>query len=932
MPDNQMTREQRRKAQMRQQKNANKKNPKEKGKKASAGTWIKRIVLAVVLLGFAGLLFGAGLFAVYASSAPELDEELLRDPISPTFLAADGETEIPYFTAQDRLYVEYEDIPKAMEDAILATEDNRFYEHSGIDIIRLGGAVIANVTDGFGSQGASTITQQVIKNSFLKNEKTLKRKAQEAYLAYQLEKEYTKEEIFEMYFNKILMSGNIYGFGTAAENFYGKTLEELELHQMALLAGMPQSPNRYNPFNNPEAAEQRRNIVLSLMEQHGRITTEQKEQAQAQSVTDSLLPEEERKKQPSGEYTAFMEMVVQELETLEGEYALDEGLTIHTTLEPNVQKVVNETMASDLFFNEEVESGLTVVDTKTGAIRAVGAARDYSGDVRRNYATESDRHIGSTIKPLVAFGPGIEYEGWSTGQTVVDEPYQYEDGQEVRNVDGAYQGPLTIREALYRSRNIPAVKALGEVGYENAKEFTQKLGLDFGELYESSALGSHSVSTVELAGAFAAFGNEGIYTKPHTITKIVYRDGVTEETVKPDSVPAMKDSTAYMVTDMLRDVVDTTLAGSSGKEAAISGLDLAGKTGTTNYTAEELQDYGLSSSNAPDIWFAGYTSNYSISVWSGYPTKAQGIDTSTNERLLAQRLFKNVMSQISPPSETANFEKPESVVEAEVQLYTDPLRLASASTPANLRRTELFARGTEPAQQAAPVEEEEEEEELAAPTGLSADVTGESAALTWNYDSDEDVSFEVAVSANGASSVVGTTSDRSFTYDGLEQGVSYTFSVTAVSGELRSAPASVIVEIAAQEEPEEEPEEPVEQPEEPEEVPDEEETDPNAPGSGNGGNNGDGQGEGNNNGGGQGEGSGNNNGGGQGNGNNNGGGGQGGGGGQDGGNTPPDDGDEGDVSPSSNPGNNQGTPSDDSEGDVSPSSVRNNEDEDNDEE
>src|SRR5690606_12995947 len=224
--------------------------------------WIKRALLAIVALAAAGFLFGVVLFAVYASSAPDLDEELLRDPISPVFLANDGETEIPYFTAQNREYVEYEDIPQVMEDAILATEDNRFYDHSGIDLIRLGGAVVANVTGGFGSQGASTITQQVIKNSFLSNEKTLKRKAQEAYLAYKLEQEYTKEEIFEMYFNKILMSGNTYGFGTAAEHFYGKPLSELGLPEMALLAGMPQSPNNYNPFNHPEAAEKRRNIVL----------------------------------------------------------------------------------------------------------------------------------------------------------------------------------------------------------------------------------------------------------------------------------------------------------------------------------------------------------------------------------------------------------------------------------------------------------------------------------------------------------------------------------------------------------------------------------------------------------------------------------------------------------------------------------------------
>src|SRR5690606_11278336 len=338
-----------------------------KKKKSPVVLWMKRILMAIFAIGIAGLVFGASLFAYYASSAPEIDEELLRDPISPTFYAADGETEIPYITAENREYVNYEDIPNVTVDAMLATADNRLYTHSGIDVIRLGGAVIANITSGCGSQGASTITQQVIKNSCLSNDKTLKRKAQEAYLAFKLEQEYEKEEIFEMYFNKILMSGNIYGFGTASEYFYGKPLGELTLAEAALLAGMPQSPNGYNPFTNIERAEERRNVVLSLMDQHEKISTEEKEQAQAAPVADSLVPEGERQPQTaSSEHTAFMEMVEDELESLEGDYSLDEGLTIYTTLEPYVQTKVIEAMASDLFFDDNVQSAMTVVDTKTG--------------------------------------------------------------------------------------------------------------------------------------------------------------------------------------------------------------------------------------------------------------------------------------------------------------------------------------------------------------------------------------------------------------------------------------------------------------------------------------------------------------------------------------------------------------------------------------
>ncbi|WP_298828000.1 penicillin-binding protein 1A [uncultured Planococcus sp.] len=810
MSDKQISREERRKAIERQKKTNNKKK-----KKSPAVTWMKRILLAIVAIGIAVFVFGASLFAYYASSAPDLDEELLRDPISPTFYAADGETEIPYITAENREYVDYEDIPESIENAILATEDNRFYEHSGIDVIRLGGAVIANITGGFGSQGASTITQQVIKNSFLTNDKTLKRKAQEAYLAFKLEREYEKEEIFEMYFNKILMSGNIYGFGTASEYFYGKPLSELTLAESALLAGMPQSPNGYNPFTNPERAEERRNVVLSLMEQHEKISTKEKEQAQAAPVADSLVPEGERQPQTaSSEHTAFMEMVENELESLEGDYSLDEGLTIYTTLEPYVQTKVNEAMASDLFFDENVQSAITVVDTKTGGISAVGAAREYTGDVRHNYATAKSRQVGSIIKPLLDYGPAIEYLGWSTGQTIVDEPYSYDDGgQDVRNVDGQFLGTMTIREALYRSRNIPAIKTLKEVGSENAGEFMKNVGLDMEGIFESTALGSAEFSTVEMAGAFAALGNKGEFIEPHTIKKIVFRDGSTEQVVEPEPVQAMKDSTAYMVTDILRDVVDTNIAGSTGKEAAINGLDMAGKTGTTNYSTDEITDLGLDSSSAPDIWFAGYTTDYSISVWSGYPSRKTPMDTASDERLLSQRLFKSVMSEISSP-ETARFEQPESVTEQVVEVGSDPLKLASAFTPYSMRSSELFARGTEPNS----VSQRYIVEDLDAPSGLRANVEGDAAQLSWNH-GDDDVSFEVSVEVDGSRTVLNTSSSQSYTFNGLEEGKSYTFRVVAVNSTQRSDPASTVVEIAAApEEPEEEPveeelaeEEPVEE-------------------------------------------------------------------------------------------------------------------------
>ncbi|WP_010173183.1 transglycosylase domain-containing protein [Bacillus coahuilensis] len=280
MADKYQTREERRKAI--QQQSKSKKAPKK-----AKGSLFKKVILVVFILGLIGFTTGVGLFAYYVSKAPSLDEESLNIISSTTFLDMEGQ-EIQRWGAENRIYVEYNEIPQVMIDAIIATEDARFFEHNGIDPIRLGGAVIANFTDGFGSQGASTITQQVVKNFFLSSDKTLERKAQEAWISIQLEQKYSKEQIFEMYANKIYMGGSIYGLGTAAEYYYGKDISELELHEAAQLAGMPQSPNNYEPFKNPEKAMDRRNIVLSLMKEQGMVTEETFNQAKEIPIDETL--------------------------------------------------------------------------------------------------------------------------------------------------------------------------------------------------------------------------------------------------------------------------------------------------------------------------------------------------------------------------------------------------------------------------------------------------------------------------------------------------------------------------------------------------------------------------------------------------------------------------------------------------------------------
>ncbi len=793
-----------------EQRPSRKKTPKNSKKKKGL---FKTIVKTVLIAGVLFLLAGAGLFTYYASTAPKLDESLLKDPLSSKVTQPDGKTVIYQTGVEKREYFSYDQIPDELRDAILATEDARFFKHHGIDFWRLGGAVLANFRSGFGSQGASTLTQQVIKNSFLKNEKTLKRKAQEAWLAFQLERNYSKEEIFEMYFNKVLMSGNKYGIGTGAKVFYGKDLNELTLPEMAQLAGMPQSPNAYNPFKHPERAEKRRNIVLRLMNQHGKITKKQMEEAQAVPVTSTLLAEDQREKPSDIRYQAYIDQVMNELQEKGYKDIEAEGVTIVTALDPNAQQSVEKALADPSNFESDtIQAGMTVVNTKTGEIVAVGGGRDYKL-FNHNYASDQKRQPGSSIKPVLDYGPAVEYLNWSTGQTIVDEQTK---GIKANNVDGRFKGPITMRHALYESRNVPAIKALQEVGTKQAAEFAQGLGLPMKDLNLSDAIGGggNDVSTMQMAGAYAAFGNEGIYTAPHAVKKIILRDGKTEINLTPDPVSAMKDSTAYMITDMLRDVM--TKQNGTGKLANIPGVDLAGKTGTTNYSAEDKQKYNISRESVPDAWFAGYTTDYTIAVWGGHEKRNEPIVGFPGGRDMPKSLFRQVMGDLVSSKSPGTFKKPSSVEEASIVVGSQPLKLATNSTPYNMKSDELFVRGTLPEKTFVPEKTEEDESfELEAPTDLTADYDSDNRKieLSWNHnepdsdDYDGDIQFAVSVSIDGGGAQpLTTTDDDSYTYSNVEPGHTYTFSVIAKAGSISSAPASTTLMIqSSAEEPEQKP-------------------------------------------------------------------------------------------------------------------------------
>jgi penicillin-binding protein 1A len=767
----------------------------QKGKKKTGGL-AKKIFLTLIALGIVGMLAGVATFAYLVKDAPKLDPKLLKDPIASKILDMNGNL-VTEVGAANREYVAYKDIPSVVEDAFLATEDYRFYQHHGIDPIRLGGAVLANLQHGFGSEGASTITQQVVKNSFLSPKKTLKRKVEEAWLAYQLEQKYTKHQILEMYLNKIFMSENANGVGTAAKVYYGKSIKDVTLPEAAMLAGLPQSPNNYNPFNHPDAAKKRRDIVLSLMNQHGYISKTEMENAQNTPVQSTLVKDEQRtiNEKP---YDSFVDAVIDEVKQSGDFDIFSDGLTIYTTLDPKAQLYVDKVLNTNEIVNypdDQFQAGVALLDTKTDEIRAIGGGRNQKVKRGFNFAIDTQRQPGSTIKPILDYGPAIEYLQWGTYHMIEDKQIKYSTGKTFGNWDNRYMGPMTIRKALQLSRNTPAVQTLQQVGLDKAKNFAINLGIPLKDIYESYAIGgfTHGVSPLQMAGAYSAFGNNGFYTKPHAITKIKLRDG-TEINTAPETKVVMKDYTAFMVTDMLKSVLEYP---GTGVKAKIPGLPVAGKTGTTNYSDQELSQWNIGSSKAvPDAWFTGYTTKYTASVWTGYKDRSTPIEPGDNQKI-AQYIFKNVMEYVSKDVNTPDFTIPKSVQKVRIEKDTMPPKLASAYTPDSEVLYEYAVKGH------APKNVSVKYNKLDAPIGASAtfDQVKNEIVLTWNYNnkSATPVQFDVSVSLNGGTEQkLSSTSEKGLRISNPTPGAKYQFKIIATSTGETSDPATVSIDIPSQ--------------------------------------------------------------------------------------------------------------------------------------
>lgn len=563
--------------------------------------------------------------------APAFDSKIL-DNNSRTIVYDTNNNEVAKLGNQIGENLETADIPEKMQDAILATEDNRFFEHGAVDFRRLVGAVVSNLTSGFGSQGASTISQQLIKRTFLDDNKSVKRKVQEAYLAYKLEQNYDKESIFTMYVNRIYYSDGVYGLKTAAKYYYGKELDQLTLPQMALLAGMPQHPNTYNPYDNPEAAKARRDTVLYLMQYHGKISEADSQAAQKTDVLSGIIQRDESERvllssEFDSKYTSYMNQIVNELKNskeykdYEGD-VLNLGLKIYTNFDSKIQDTLTESVNANYAGIKQASNvAMVVLNNENSGIAALygGKKQTFHGF---NIATQAKLQPGSSIKPILAYGPAIEYLNWGSDHTVNDSKIQ---GSQIQNWDRQYHGNITINNALVWSYNIPAIKTYQEVGFNRVKQYAANVGMNITDDSITTPIGGSSdgFSPLQMAGAYVPFSNGGYYATPKAIKKVYDSEGTEVKSFSTDDRKrVIKDSTAYIMTSMLRNVVNGTAA-----NARISGADMAVKTGTTTFGEAEAQKYGFDINNySKDSWTIGYTSNYTMAVWQGFdaidgPTK-----------------------------------------------------------------------------------------------------------------------------------------------------------------------------------------------------------------------------------------------------------------------------------------------------------------------
>lgn len=677
-------------------------------KKPKRRLHVGRLFLLVFLVLFfivAGT--GVGVMASVIRNLPDFGPPDMDDMKRTTqIFDQDGNFMDQLHAGENRIPVSLDDVPDSLKKAFLATEDREFYNHSGFNLKRILKAVFVDVATMSKKEGASTLTQQLARTALLKdNSKQLTRKVKELILAIQIERTYTKDEIFELYLNWVYFGEGAHGVQAAARTFFGKDVKNLELEESAMLVGMVKAPGgRYSPFRNPENAMARRALVLTNMAQVGFISEEEAKKAAAKPFSLS-----EKGNAIAYNFPYFTDYVATEAERLLEANGIDPqglytgGLKVYTTMDKRVQQKMLEVYNNPENFpkgpagsTRVLESAMIVIDHRTGEIRGMVGGREYTTQKGLNRAIQADRQPGSSIKPIAVYGPALE-KGFTTATVLDDSPVTYPNPGSTpyapKNYDGKFRGLITMREAIKWSVNIPAVRMLDMIGVNEGFQFAKRLGLPLiaEDKNLSMALGglTKGVSPLEMASAYGAFANQGVLVQPHAITKITDHNGKVLVEVKPRQEVVMSEQTAFLITDMLQTVV----AGDGTGWRAKLDRPVAGKTGTTQLPPK-LAAKGLKGTT--NAWFLGYTPELVGAVYLGYDKTDENhyLPNNVAGGNYPALIWKAVMSEALKGVPVTTFPQPKGIVYASVDVKSG--LLPSDLTPPEFIVSEAFTKDTVP--------------------------------------------------------------------------------------------------------------------------------------------------------------------------------------------------------------------------------------------
>lgn len=685
---------------------------------------MKKIFKILIVLGILGAVACASLGIYVYSCIQELDSSLYsRDNMLASFNSQVGyydsdDQELVHASASGTRWVRASELSDHTKNAFIAIEDHSFYQHNGLNYMRIIKAGLNNLFSGYTKEGASTISQQLVKNTLLSSEKTMKRKIQEAYLATRLEEQYNKEEILETYLNVIYFGNSSIGIENAARTFFDRPATQLSLAQSATLAGIIKSPRSYSPIHNPEKCLTRRNVVLNQMLEQGMISQEEYQTAKAESleVSDSKNLNQ----------TSILRHALEEageiLNLSEKDVALS-GYKIYTYVNATLQEDLQENfglLASRLAQEKQIDSVLTVLDNNTMGITALLSTSDYS---------RNKRQPGSLIKPLLCYAPAFESGILMPATPIKDEKVSF-GNYTPRNVDGKESGWISVREALSKSKNITAVKTLEYVGLERAKSYAQKLGVEFDpeDNHLALALGAmkYGIDPVQMAASYSTFANGGQYAAPSFIRRIESKNGHIIYEHKAARSPALSAETSFLIDDVLRDTVKVGTA----KKLSSLGMSLAAKTGTV----------GASNSDGnTDAWCVSFNPDFTVCAWSGNLSgdSQNNLSDSQNGGSIGATFNKFAWELLHS---SAVFERPDDIQEVVLDLKDlesrHLLTLAGEDTPERFTKTELFAAAF------VPTEVSKSFTELPAPR-LSGKLNADKVTLWWQ--SEPDLVYDIYV-------------------------------------------------------------------------------------------------------------------------------------------------------------------------------------------